>query len=81
MLLTGKSVKAIPEKRKKNRNVSYKENTYKNTKWKIQYATLTYLFIYFSVKYATQSNDCDVSVNKQSILFYSFYSLIFYVIK
>ena len=25
------------------------------------------LFIYFSVKYAIQSNDCDVFVNKQSI--------------
>ena len=30
-----------------------------------------YLFIYFSVKYAIQSNDCDVFVNKKSILFYS----------
>ena len=30
-----------------------------------------YLFIYFSVKYAIQSNDCGVFVNKQSILFYS----------
>ena len=30
-----------------------------------------YLFIYFSVKYAIQSNDCDVFLNKQSILFYS----------
>ena len=26
------------------------------------------LFIYFSVKYTIQSNDCDVFVNKQSIL-------------
>ena len=26
-----------------------------------------YIFIYFSVKYAIQSNDCDVFVNKQSI--------------
>ena len=25
------------------------------------------LFIYFSVKYAIQSNDCDVFANKQSI--------------
>ena len=25
------------------------------------------LFIYYSVKYAIQSNDCDVFVNKQSI--------------
>ena len=25
------------------------------------------LFIYFSVKYAIQSNDCDVFVNKQSV--------------
>ena len=25
------------------------------------------LFIYFSVKYTIQSNDCDVFVNKQSI--------------
>lgn len=31
MLLTGKSVKAIPEE-KKNRNISYKENTDKDTK-------------------------------------------------
>ena len=30
-----------------------------------------YLFIYFSVKYAIQSNDCDVFLNKQSILFHS----------
>ena len=30
-----------------------------------------YLFIYFSVKYAIQSNDCDAFLNKQSILFYS----------
>ena len=28
------------------------------------------LFIYFSVKYAIQSNDCDVFVNKQSISIY-----------
>ena len=28
------------------------------------------LFIYFSVKYAIQSNDCDVFVNKQSIYLY-----------
>ena len=34
-----------------------------------------YLFIYFSVKYAIQSNDCDVVVNKQSMLF--FYSILF----
>ena len=26
-----------------------------------------YPFIYFTVKYAIQSNDCDVFVNKQSI--------------
>ena len=40
-----------------------------------------YLFIYFSVKHAIQSNDCDVFVNKQSILFYSilFYSEINWV--
>ena len=31
----------------------------------------SYLFIYFSVKYAIQSNDCDVFLNRQSILFYS----------
>ena len=31
------------------------------------------LFIYFSVKYAIQSNDCDVFVNKQSI-YLSIYS-------
>ena len=28
------------------------------------------LFIYFSVKYAIQSNDCHVFVNKQSIYIY-----------
>ena len=31
------------------------------------------LFIYFSVKYAIQSNDCDVFVNKQSITYLSIY--------
>ena len=31
-------------------------------------------FIYFSVKYAIQSNDCDVFVNKQSILILYSYS-------
>lgn len=44
MLLTGKSVKAIPEE-KKNRNISYKENTDKDTKWKIKYATLIFYVI------------------------------------
>ena len=32
------------------------------------------LFIYFSVKYAIQSNDCDVFVNKQSIYLYIYLS-------
>ena len=31
------------------------------------------LFVYFSVKYAIQSNDCDVFVNKQSIYLSSIY--------
>ena len=38
------------------------------------------LFIYFSVKYAIQSNDCDVFVNKQSTylsIYLSKYFLIF----
>ena len=33
------------------------------------------LFIYFSVKYAIQSNDCDVFVNKQSIYHLVFVSM------
>ena len=38
-----------------------------------------YLFIFFYVKYSIQSNDCDVFVNTQSILFYPilFYSILF----
>ena len=32
-----------------------------------------WLFIYFSVKYAIKSNDCDVFVNKQSIYLSSIY--------
>ena len=32
------------------------------------------LFIYFSVKYAIQSNDCDVFVNKQSIYLFIYLS-------
>ena len=36
------------------------------------------LFIYFSVKYAIQSNDCDVFVNKQSI-YLSIYISIYHI--
>ena len=35
------------------------------------------LFIYFSVKYAIQSNDCDVFVNKQSIYLSNYLSIIY----
>ena len=35
-----------------------------------------YLFIYFSVKYAIQSNDCDVFLNKQSILIHSHMNIV-----